>query len=269
MPVWSPSRATDWNRLDTIITDPMRKCLGLPKSTHLQSLLVEMNMLSVRRQYDILAMTTCHRALSLPDSHQSHIVVRSQQAWPVTQVRNRPIPARAAATCRKHGAPKVLAAKSELPPRKLLVTKALCLQRIDWRQNPQGKRLQNLATVGPRIPEYFRYDARPIAVTRARLRFDRAALAESRIRRGETTIPPNCPTCLVVDSLSHLLHDCKLLPREQLLSDARKAALPVNDHYDFDRWMLGSLDLLDKKLRKKALEISGKFLLASSLNRKL
>jgi hypothetical protein len=267
MPVWKPTRAADWNRLDTIVADPMRKCLGLPKSTHLQSLLVETNTLSIRRQFDILSLTTCHRALKLPPDHQSRVVISSQLKWP-SQARNRPIPVHAASICREYGAEKALADKPQLPPRKVSTSKALTLQRLDWRRADKGKRLQRLATLGPRMPEYLFYDPRPIAVIRARLRFDRAALAESRQRRGEVDIDINCGTCNEPDSLDHLLHECLLMPRDDLLREAAHASLPLEE-FDLNHWVLGSVDLIDKKRRTKALDIGATFLLAAANIRKL
>jgi len=268
MPIWSPSRETDWNRLDALSVDPLRKCLGLPKSTHLQSLLVESNTLSIRRQFDVLTLTTCHRALTLPAEHESPRIIRSQQHLP-PRARNPPIPAHAASICHQYDVPKVLAAKSELTPRAELAKQALKLQRLKWRRGDSGRRLKSLATLGTRVPEYFFSDARPVAIVRARLRFDRAALAESMRRRGYDNINVNCAHCNQVDDLEHLLHDCKLLPRTGLISKAQAAQLPVSDRVEFRNWLLGSIDLLHSNRKSAALSISGEFLLAASSLRHL
>src|SRR5688572_8579027 len=45
MPIWSPSNQQQWSQLDAAVAEPMRRWLQLPKSTHVQSLLIESSTL--------------------------------------------------------------------------------------------------------------------------------------------------------------------------------------------------------------------------------
>jgi hypothetical protein len=269
MPVWRPPRQRDWDRLDAITAEPMRRCLGLPKSAHTRSLLVETNTLSTRNQFDVLSVTSCSRALLLPAQHQCRQVVLNQLTWRVPSTSlNKPIVALATRACTALGQPNAVKLDPKPIDRKALTRKALALQRLDWRKRGKGKRLFTLMPIGPFAPLYLSHDHRQIAIIRARLRFDRARLAESRRRRGELNIDPNCPHCGVLDDLDHLLYDCTLLPRDQLLADAEQAGLPISKP-EFGRWLLGNLNTIDKKRASPALAISGKFLLAAACLRKL
>ena len=270
MPVWKPPTLQDWTRLDTIVLEPLRRCLGLPKSTHLQSLLVESHTLSIRKQYDVLAVTACHRALSQKKPHPSRDVIRDQRDWSRTSI-NPPFSAHARSVCSSLGAPLALSPdKPKMPPRKLLQKQALDQQVLAWRRSDKGKRLKPLVPSPPRIPDYMYHDPRPIAIVRARLRFDRAALAESRRRRGEKLLDILCPICNLPDTIEHLLHECLLagLPRADMLAAARKAELPTNNA-SLSRWLLGNTNSLHRKLVQTALDVGGSFLLSVSLTRQL
>ena len=271
MPVWRPSNSRQWSRLDTILAEPMRRCLGLPKSTHIPSLLVEMNTLWTERQFEVLTVVTCHRALSQPQKHQSHVVVQSQLDWNWPFEHQQPASHIARRVCVALKAPAALERKQpELPARKMLVSNALALQRIAWRNAGRGRSLHNLVPIGPRLPQYLVSDPRPVAILRARLRFDRARLAESRKRRGEQLDSTLCRRCHEEDSLEHLLYDCTrhAAPRNIAMRLARQVNLPTTRPL-FGLWMLGLFDHLDKELVQDALEISAEFLLAISTDRKL
>jgi len=271
MPVWQPSSDVQWQRLDSILAEPMRRCLGLPKSTHIKSLLVEMNTLWTKRQFDVLAVATCSRALSQPRQHQSHTVVQSQLDWRWPFEQRQPIPhvARRAATELK--APSALDRKQpSMPPQKQLVNNALALQRVEWRKSGHGRSLYHLMPIGPRTPSYLFKDPRPAAIVRARLRFDRSHLAESRRRRGVQLDSIICARCNLADNLGHFLNDCQrnARARKEAFREAELAGLPTAQPH-FGLWTLGYVESMPNARANIALAISAKFLLASRAIRKL
>ena len=266
MPVWKPQTQHDWTRLDAIAIEPLRRCLGLPRSTHLLSLLVETHTPTFSSQFDVLALKTCNRALSQDKHHPSHALVRAQQQWSHSSNPSFVVHARSIRI--DYSAPRVFAAKPELPPSKDLANRALDNQVLAWRRASEGARLKKLVPLQPRIADYLLHDPRPIAIIRARLRLDRAALAESRERRGERLATTLCPTCKQIDSLDHLLLECKLLPHADLLRQAEAAGLPTQQH-ELHSWVLGKVDSISRKLAATALDIGGAFLLAAAKVREL
>jgi len=157
-----------------------------------------------------------------------------------------------------------------MPPQKQLVNNALALQRIQWRKSGHGRSLYHLMPIGPRTPSYLFKDPRPAAIIRARLRFDRAHLAESRKRRGEQLDNILCTRCNLADNLGHFLNDCKrnARARKEAFREAKLAGLRTAQPH-FGLWTLGYVESMPNARANIALAISAKFLLASRAVRRL
>lgn len=266
MPVWKPGTSKQWRQLDKIVSDVFRNSLGLPDSAEVSSILVEMNTLSFTRQFDLQALSSCHRMQNLPADHESRNTLLAQLSS-ARRARNPSFPHHAQSKSAEYKAEQVFSKPADKLPKKVFTARALALQRIEWRKEKRTRLLNDLVPAGPNLPQYLSMDARPVAVIRARLRFDRSHLAESRKRRGEKTTG-KCATCHKDDTLDHLLFECKLIGRAPLLQQAKAQGLPL-DHQNMRLWQLGGVELIDDRKILQALLIGGKFLLAASLVRKL
>jgi len=267
MPVWRPNSERAWSKLDVILTDPIRRCLRLPKSTFLQSVLVETNTLSMRLHYELMAIATAQKALRLPPSHSTREIV-DEQADAKIRVKKRALllpQAKVFASQNKVDFEQVKAAR-------LLLVHFLLRQRRDWRNSGKGRFLRHLTNDGfdrrdgcLLLPRYLYHDKPRQAAVRAKLRFDRSNLKDTLARQsiikvGESTA---CSWCRygVEDNVRHMLFSCSAfkVARDSLRARSKLLRLCVKPAYSL-RWLLGDVSRVPKRLRLCALSLSVEFL---------
>lgn len=265
MPIWHPSKQSQWQKLDSIVALPMRRCLGLPKTACILSVLTEMNTLDTRRQCELLAIRYANRAANLP---KDHIIssLRKDQLKMTNKVKRREPLMLVANKFAKEYKVKV----SDKLDRKLLSKTAMIRQRLSWRKQGKSPLLQLLSHWDPRLAPHLRQDERSVLITRSRLRFNRSRLRDSQLFGDEAKLP--CDDCKVPDTLEHLLFECHRtqVPRQTILEAALLTNLPTSN-LDMKHWILGDVSMLDDSddARTAALDISSQFLRAIASTRPL
>lgn len=224
-PLWKPSKLYS-NRIQSVLSFPLRRVLGLPRSAHIPSILMECgvpSILSTLHKHAILAYKRLHL---LPDGHfakqRFHLerwewIRRSNhlRTWMVRadtcehSILIRPVvEAMSALDMLSVGdvqygwaCPRWTSLCDDTFPRKDLRTIQFNYQRRIWETGGQQRLLQGLwkdvSWDRVSLPQYLAYDDRRVVATRARLRFDRTSLKEARRRHGERDQlqDDNCEHC--------------------------------------------------------------------------
>lgn len=265
MPVWCPPTKRGWKKLDTLVAGPMRRCLRLPQSTFLASVLLETRTLPMKDLYDLLLVRTARDAESRPSHHPRHDLYLEQVDHEERKV---------TVKCR---APLLQAAHQALATRNIdplidsrkLKCSFISHMRQKWRQSGKGKLLILLTPEAhdgkqeqENLPEYLN-DPHHAAVIRAKLRFDRSDLRDTLAR--QRILPASevkCKRCRVKENLNHLLFDCLRFgdARADLIRKAYASELLIDDTRDALRWILGDFsEVADVETARK---ISNEFLFA-------
>src|SRR6185312_1599756 len=188
MPVWSPPTQAGWRKLDTLITGPMRICLRLPRSTFMDSLLIETKTTRTQHLHEMLTVSTAVRARGLPEQHPTRCIVEEQQDQKITVRRRPPLLPHA-----NEIADRLAIDLKAVPNRKALQRQFVLYHQNEWRNSGKGKLLVSLTPASQddakrlRLPLYTQHDCSRGASVRAKLRFDRSNLKDTLAR--QTIIP--------------------------------------------------------------------------------
>ena len=296
VPVWKASGEAGWKKLDSIVADPMRRRLGLPKSAFILSILAETNTLPMKLQHEMALVMQSVRANHLPAGHVTRAVREEQEAQLAPIKKRTPVFVAALQVISKRGIDvKKLDSKSAL-------VKFTCFQRLEWRQSGKGKFLRMLTSGGYHpgrrkfcLPEYLHVDKQSVATIRAKLRFDRSNLKDTLrrqriIKTDEEALCDRCKPAPVKwnllflrpekrryieqhptlgwswpsrfrETLSHVLFVCSSLGRKRDALKAKAAALGLSTkRSDMLHWLLGNLEDIDTSLHRKALKLGASFL---------
>jgi len=250
LPVWQPV-AERINALDQLLCRPVRRCLSLPQaSTHALSVLVDCGLLSVASLLSLAALRFACAILKMDaeDPCKNFFFDRRNQI---------------AALCRK------AATDSGLPlgdtsALKSAVTVLLRCEHNAWLYADAGPSILKGLKVLSGTSVYLLQDCRQVQAIRARLRHNRASLAES-LHQRRVVDSPLCPDCLVPESVEHCLCACPRLDPPRLAFGASIAPLGLS--VSLDTLLLG--DLVPRNHRLVLLRISADFLSAADSLRRL
>jgi len=267
MPVWFPNSERAWRQMDSVITGPIRHCLRLPKSTFLQSVLVETNSLSMRLQYEMLTIRTIQRAKLLPVSESTRQIVDEQANRRIQVKRRAPLVPKAKEFAQARGIE-----LEKAPEGKLLHRWFVFQQRLEWRNSGMGRLLRRLThdaadQRNPRLllPRYLLYDTPRVAAVRAKLRFDRSNLKDTLSRQQIIPVggDVSCALChyRLKETLDHLLFSCAAFKfaRDAFKMRAKRLRLNIK-RVLCRRWLLGDLSRVPPRLHVCALELSAEFI---------
>jgi len=268
MPVWSAPTEACWRKMDVLVTGPMRRCLRLPNSTFLQSVLVETKTLPMKLLYESLAVATAARAHHLHQNHPTKELIEEQLAEPAVAKCRTPLLARAVQITIERGIDTEV-----ITNRRALYREFLVYHRNEWRNSGQGKLLVSLTPARLdserklQLPLYFHSDSQRSAVVRAKLRFDRSNLKETLLRQtiiadAKQAICQSCDQG-VLEDVKHVLFFCPKFDqaRDVALHRAHNAGLRLNQQ-NLLHWTLGDFDEIKPfSLRVLACTISSEFLL--------
>ena len=267
MPVWRANTEKAWRQLDVITTDPLRRCLQLPKSTFILSVLVETNTLSAKLHHEMSLVKLAQRAARLPAEHSTREVHDEQAGTPIVVRKRPPIFAAAASVIAHRRIDVNNTSKAEL------ITRSQLWMRKDWRFSGKGNLLRELTgddheqTTGKLLlTEYLTKDTVRATRIRAKLRFDRSNLKDTLKRQNiiKQHESAACDFCdpLQRESLWHLLFACSLtsIERRKMKDAARAAELPTTTAL-LRHWLLGNVMCLPQLKRTPALSISALFLI--------
>jgi Reverse transcriptase (RNA-dependent DNA polymerase)/Endonuclease-reverse transcriptase len=265
LPIWHPSKQRTWRTLDVIISEPMRHCLRLPKSTCLDSLLIETRTLPLKFYSDQIAVKWSLIASNLPETHSTREILREQKEEKILVQRRPPLFALARQSATAHEVP------DDLAPKKLRYHFAARHRHL-WRQQPHGKLLQRLTNDQHdsdrkfALPEYLLRESRQDAALRAKLRFDRSSLKDTLRRQNilETDHEALCPDCRVRETVEHVIFDCPRFSKERELLREDCAAVDVSVDPSALNWLLGDVHSIDKHDRSLLLTLSSSFICSIS-----
>src|SRR6185312_10672574 len=262
MPGWRPQTKNGFRTLDVIVTEPMRHCLRLPKSTCVNSLLVESRTLPMKLFSYMVTIKFCQRAARLPADHSTREIADDQKDEAVIVRKRPPLFALARETVNVHQVPPSAAGRS-------LQWHFAARHRAQWRQEPHGKLLQRLtnddhdAVRKYALPEYLLSESRQAAATRAKLRFDRSTLKDTLRRQNiiKSDVDAMCSRCNVRETVEHAVFVCKSFSAKQksLEHECQLKRLSLAPGSAL-LWLLGDVHSLAKADRPEALAISSKFL---------
>lgn len=259
-PVWSAD-AAGARALDQLIARPLKRCLSLPqKSTPAASVLVDCGVLSTD---GLLAVETLRFA---------HTILKMEGKDPCKSYFLNPRNFLAVAARRFS---REIGVDFQIPAQMAKAgDRTLAWQWRLWLAEPgTSEELQSpqtpvkLIKLNPGTSDYLLHDNRRVSAVRARLRHDRASLALSlHIRRVEGFPSPNCPDCLMPESVEHCLLECKRLNAERLALKAQLDELQVPVNLDI---VLGHINDLPVAKRLSVLQITAAFLQDIDRRRKL
>jgi hypothetical protein len=217
-PFWAPPWVTDWNKLRAHLIRPLRRCLGLPHSAFGLSVLAEFGIPDIGHIHEMHTLLSGRRAMRLPHTHPKYelFMTESAAAHPTRAPVDPASPVAPVALRSRYLALKAAWKLPAKPTTRSLMLTATNRSFAHWQAQDQGKLLRVLKTTAAPAA-YLSISSRSTASLRARLRFDRSALNESRARRGMPGLDTACPSCHLPESAEHVLLFCPLF------ADARSA----------------------------------------------
>lgn len=248
-----------------LICLPLRKCLGLPSTAHMASILVELGLPDIDRVVETSLLRFGARCHSLPDTHPTKCLFLESYAADQTRTSQtaRPLTERLKEVETKLGishqqASNMTRAIGLFHQGSLAVTRTF----ENWRNGSTGKSLKRAKpTAG--VSRYLRHDSVFVATQRARLRFDVAT--QSSLSRFSPSISPDCPFCPGTgESASHLILECPAYMRSRvrcrLTIRTMDTQVGLETSGSFVKILLGEVETLPSRLRTPALAASALFL---------
>ena len=197
-PIWRCPSHAQARRLENVLLQPLRRCLGLPPSTHGLSVLAECGLPTLEVLHQEHQLQWLSRISDLPQEHPSQALLAPPAVH--GHASYRPALGKEALSTSSEWAP----ARSDARSMRVLSLQRSLSVLHDCKS---GRRFQALKRK-PGISAYLVYNTRPTAALRARLRLDRSYLNESKARRGwaDTELCSDCPN--LPESLEHVLLHC-------------------------------------------------------------
>lgn len=249
LPLWKMTK-NQLHRLQSIIVRPLRMVLGLPRTTHYASILVEVGLPNLKSYIMMNTLMFYRRIRQLPQQHTIHNALQ-YEGW-IFNARNKPIINKKAIisssllNTRKYH--QWMDDGKQQPitidimkncDKKFLSSRAILKSAINRSFNTcikmhKSKHLQELwmKTNDPRhkMSSYLMYDDIPTCRYRARMRFDRTILRDALERHGglRNGITNHCPKCGADgDTLIHYLFHCT----DHDMMNARQTCINNNELY--------------------------------------
>lgn len=217
-PLWQPPTAHHWDKLQAAIALPLRCAVGLPSSTHVQSLLVEFAVASPKILFDAVALSFAHRVdvklrSSDPDHPSAKLFARQQRIVGFTKT-NMPfakLALKISLNWEREIAPEFDHTHEDCKSVAAFYPRALA-QNISELLFPASEQepVRYARFVHHAEPaSYILSETRPTAVLRARLRLNRHHFNEHLHHAGKQAETPFCPYCpSVSESVDHVLLEC-------------------------------------------------------------
>jgi hypothetical protein len=201
MPFWEPS-ATFAARLDSLICWPLRKVLGLSRSSHGVSLLAEFGLLPVSKQWDLSVLRFGDRARNLEARNPTQSIYKIQFHDESKRAHLRHTAGRVGAG---------IYAKYNLRwyDGLKIATKAVHSAFLrEWKADTKSSKLLKSIRSDCSFADYLSLDSPSAIIRRASFRHNRVATNRHLFLRGEAKSEAcnfcDCPS----ETISHLLLDC-------------------------------------------------------------
>jgi hypothetical protein len=231
MPLWNMTKL-QCTRLLSIVTRPIRLVLGLPRTSHYRSILVEVGLPNIQSYRMMNTIMFYRRIRELPATHSIHTALQ-EEGWHYNEekkhyvVNPKSIISKSLINTIKHHKWNddvkrgVTIHDMKQCDRKLLTSRAILKSGIHrsykkCRNENKSKHISELwdAAADPdhKMAAYLNYDNMIIYRHRARMRFDRTLLRDALQRHGglRDGITNNCPLCNEVgDDINHYLFHCQ------------------------------------------------------------
>ena len=272
LPLWLPNQQ-QMQQLQSCIVQPLRRCLGLPRTVLHAAVLAECAVPDLATWIEHLALRMARRTARLPDGHYAKVSFMAEHATgislglgrrctaagvslsallaaesPVSRFSRRlPLGQLTLAVEARwfgvdlawRGADDLAVPRLSYASPKLKLTTKLLLRRcwLGLALLGRAPSLRALKGDRARLAPYLRHDCRPMAALRARLRLDVARLNRSLCHR-HLVDSALCQWCPEDESPSHTLSHCRMFApqRRALLVVLARHELARND---FERLLLG------------------------------
>jgi hypothetical protein len=221
MPFWRPT-ATDAAQLDQILAWPLRKVLGLPRSTHAASVLCDFGLLPISFTWDLNAFRFGIRALH-PTMPADHPTMELYSIQADSDVSARPIIRRTAGktgTDRSHDYNLNL----HFVTAKMAQTAVQDAFFRSWKADLSTASTLKSVRADSTLATYLQLDDLANAKLRAAFRHNRAPTNRQLFLQGKApaeTCNCDCPS----ETIAHRLTECKLLQAPRQLATTRLALL--------------------------------------------
>jgi hypothetical protein len=244
---WRPTKEA-LSKLQGLVANPIRICLGLPQHTNIRSVLAEVGLpeLDIYRQY--LQLRFLKHASSLPLNHPTRTLMEQKSESKSFYAQS---------IQREFEDVDRLWNGSSINDAKEL--KSLCLSKSmkNWQDSKKGGSLKAIRTQSAGTAFYLRFDPKPLACHRARLRFNLTRLNASMFKRGLVSTD-KCTTCQdEVETREHFLLHC---PRYAHTRFKYQQSLSAFDLRLDLATVLGEVSTpISNRRRREVLCITGKF----------
>jgi hypothetical protein len=241
-PLWRPS-AAGFTKLRSVVAAPLARVLALGKTPSFDALFVEYGLPRLTDLFHRFALAFAHRALHLPAVHRVRALFGLDLAAATHRRSRADQGLRPAPLKRGDAVVPVVVGEHVLDAEVALVSPAVTAgdfkagdlpqlalaASFDAWQSPPAAGAEHKARksfihrlrIAPGLAAYLRFDSRPFAMLRARLRLNRSRLRDSEFRRqvpGVTS--PACEHCAALpraagaappaDTPKHLLRECPM-----------------------------------------------------------
>lgn len=205
MPFWQPS-ASLAAKLDSLIAWPLRKALGLPRSSHVHSLLADFGILPVMQQWELSVLRFAARAVRLPISNPTHSLYVTQFADESKRSRVRFTAGRVGALiCQKYKLNLLQLGGFSAQAASSAVHSAFFAA---WISEPRFGQLLKSVRRDCRLADYLLLDSRTAVSRRALFRHNRIDTAHLLFLRKKA-LSETCPLCgCLSETTAHVLLDC-------------------------------------------------------------
>ena len=234
-PFWKPT-VPQFNQLLSLFVRPFKRLLCLPKTTHHVSILADCGILDPTTMWERSVLLFHQRCMDLPSTHPSRQLLATcprYHEW-YTDIRSK--------------------WQTVISQTDTLHRAGVLKQMYRWRADNRCTDLTRIRPINTKgIASYLLKDTLPIAILRARLRFNRSYLKNSLYRRFMTD-STECRCEADNEDIAHILYDCPFLIRPRFR---------LNSHPTLSfnvRILMGEVSHLPARLRRSALCHTARFL---------